>query len=297
MAVSDRPRLFRRTPSTFGEKIRFRMANDRRPVLQTFADKHAVRDFVARRAGSDLLPVLHHVTTDPATIDITRYPAEFVLKASHGCSGSIIVSRRADPDASLPPTSDGVGWSTFTIHPDSLGPVEHLRSIARDWLNLRYHPAGEHYEWAYQDITPRVLAEEYLEPTDPSLIAPRDIKFHCFDGRCEFIKHVSGRYTDDIRGDLMTRDWVHLDVEMTQRRSALPPARPRHLERMVEIAETLADGMDFVRVDLYEIGDRIVFGEMTNYPEAGTAVFRPRSYDKYLGGKWTYFQTPGRRFR
>lgn len=294
------PRWLRRSkeePRTFGEKIRFRMEHDRRDILQVFADKVAVRDYVTDRVGSSFLPVLHDATTDPATIDPTRYPRQFVLKASHGCGGMIIVSDKVDTSTILPPTAQGVGWSSFTVHPDTLDGSHQLQEFSRYWLDQRYHADHQNFEWAYQGITPRILIEEYLEADDDSFISPTDVKFHCFDGRVAFIKHVSGRYTDDIRGDLLTSDWRHLDVEMTQRRSVDPPPRPRHLAQMVEMAESLAAGMDFVRVDLYEVCDRIVFGEMTNYPEAGTAVFRPHSFDEHLGDLWSFFQIPGRSFR
>jgi hypothetical protein len=44
---------------------------------------------------------------------------------------------------------------------------------------------------------------------------------------------------------------------------------------MVEIAETLSQGTDLLRVDLYEIGNQIVFGELTNYPEGEDTVLVP----------------------
>ena len=39
---------------------------------------------------------------------------------------------------------------------------------------------------------------------------------------------------------------------------------------MIEIAERLGEGVDFVRVDLYDVDGRVVFGELTNYPAGGT---------------------------
>ncbi len=56
---------------------------------------------------------------------------------------------------------------------------------------------------------------------------------------------------------------------------------------MVELAEALAEGFDFVRVDLYNIDGRIVFGELTNYPYGGMAPFDPPEFDDVLGAKWT----------
>jgi len=62
-----------------------------------------------------------------------------------------------------------------------------------------------------------------------------------------------------------------------------PLARPSALPRMIAAAQSLADGIDFVRVDFYEIGGRVVFGELTNYPNKGLNRFQPASLDALLG--------------
>lgn len=54
---------------------------------------------------------------------------------------------------------------------------------------------------------------------------------------------------------------------------------------MLEIAETLAEDLDYVRVDLYCVNDsRIVFGELTLAP--GRRPFEPRDYDWKFGAYW-----------
>ena len=55
---------------------------------------------------------------------------------------------------------------------------------------------------------------------------------------------------------------------------------------MVRVAESLAQGIDFIRVDLYSVGGRIYFGELTCYPGGGNIRFSPRKYDFLLGEKW-----------
>lgn len=297
MQLLDRWNRRRRVPRTFNEKIRFRMARDRRAILGTLADKHAVRAYVEDRVGVGYLPELFHATTDPSSVDVASYPREFVLKAAHGCGGSIIVTDRADRASTLPPTAEGVGWSSFVIHPDSIPDSDRLREFSEYWLSQRYQAGPSINEWAYEVTEPRIMVEEFLSSTDSGVTLPRDLKFHCFDGRVEFITSISGRYSDDLRVNVFSRDWDHLDVEMTSRRNPTPPPVPRRAREMVDVAETLAAGMDFVRVDLYDIGDRIVFGEMTIYPQAGTATFTPYSFDVEMGDKWTYFQEPGRPFR
>ena len=55
---------------------------------------------------------------------------------------------------------------------------------------------------------------------------------------------------------------------------------------MITVAEELAGDIDFFRVDLYDVGDRIVFGEMTVYPNAGRGEFDPPEFDEKLGAFW-----------
>ena len=70
--------------------------------------------------------------------------------------------------------------------------------------------------------------------------------------------------------------------------AAEPPAEiPASIDEMIRIAEALGAGTDLVRVDLYEIGGRILFGELTNYPSAGRGSFDPPEYDEILGAAWT----------
>ena len=66
-----------------------------------------------------------------------------------------------------------------------------------------------------------------------------------------------------------------------------PIARPVALASMVEAAVLLSMGVDFVRVDLYEIDGKPYFGELTNSPNKGLSPFRPPSLDLDLGA---YFQ-------
>lgn len=40
-------------------------------------------------------------------------------------------------------------------------------------------------------------------------------------------------------------------------------ARPKHLDTMIYIATKLAQGFPQVRIDLYEVNDKVYFGEMT----------------------------------
>jgi hypothetical protein len=52
---------------------------------------------------------------------------------------------------------------------------------------------------------------------------------------------------------------------------------------MIKLAEVLANSINVVRVDFYDLGNRIVFGELTNYPGGGLEKFKPAEYGMRLG--------------
>ena len=58
------------------------------------------------------------------------------------------------------------------------------------------------------------------------------------------------------------------------------------MQKMIEIAEILAKGADFLRVDLYLTKKGIKFGELTNYPAAGNLNFSPEFWNSEIGKEW-----------
>jgi hypothetical protein len=262
-------------PTTFNEKVRYRMAADRRRILTVFADKVAVRDYVREKVGDHVLTRLYAVTDRPDELLGADLPREFVVKASHASGGIVIVADHVPSVRRLP--RPPAGWSRLAVAPGSLD-WDRLVDLCRDWLGRRYNP---YEEWAYAKVTPRILVEELL-PGDGGV--PFDFRFFVFGGNVRVIQVEQDRF-DDHRRNLYSREWEELDVEYGYPRGR-PVPRPGQLDDMITVAERLADGMDFIRVDLYDIADRVVFGEMTIYPVSGWASFDPPEFDAYLGKLW-----------
>lgn len=63
----------------------------------------------------------------------------------------------------------------------------------------------------------------------------------------------------------------------------VPP--PKHLSQMILLAQKLAKDFTFVRVDFYEVNDKIYFGELTLFPGSGFEEFKPDKWD-YIMGSW-----------
>ena len=276
-------RWIARRPTTFTAKVRWKMLKDRRPLLHTFADKAAVRSYVERVAGAEYLTECYAVVSDPAELERESLPRQFVAKVSHASGGIWIVSDAApDPRTVVHGVRQPGGtahWERVLVRPDAFEWPELVEAL-RTWLLCDYSDA--YLEWAYRGLERRVIVEELLA-TDAGGV-PDDYKIFVLNGTPRLVEVHSNRYLDHRRNFFLP-DWTPLDVEYVYRRGAEVP-RPASLEEMIRVAEALGQVVDFVRVDLYEVGGRVVFGELTNYPEAGSGSFDPPSFDEELGAWW-----------
>ena len=59
--------------------------------------------------------------------------------------------------------------------------------------------------------------------------------------------------------------------------------KPEMLHKMRLLSELLAKDFRFVRVDLYNVGSKVYFGEMTFSPAAGFESFNPPEWDRKFG--------------
>ncbi len=243
-------------PKTFNERLIFKMLFDRNPKLTMFADKYLVRRFVEQKCGSEILTKLYAVTDDAEKIPTLLLANKFVMKPNH-LSGVIKIVKDLKDES-----------------------IEELIKLGDDWLRRNY--CDFENEWAYKNIRPVLMFEELLESNNA---VPDDYKFFCFKGDPQFVQIDKGRFTNhrrnfyDINLSLLPVKFVYENFP-----DRINP--PINFNNMIEIVKNLSEGTDFIRVDLYNIEGRIVFGELTNYPEAGLGKFVPAIWDEKLGSYW-----------
>jgi hypothetical protein len=244
-------------PRTFNEKILARKLGSVDPKWTLLADKVAVRDYVSRLVGPEILNEVYLVTDDPEEIRFDQLPESFVVKANHGCGWNILVPNKAAVSEAR------------------------VREICRAWLGRRFGaPQLEHW---YDAIPPRILVERLLIDAEHGI--PFDYKIGVFHGRAEHLQVACWRFLDpvDVYYD---REWRRLPWIRNHPPGPDQP-RPCRLNDLISIAERLADGMDYVRVDLYCVDDRkIIFGELTLAPGGGWDGFKPMRYDREVGALW-----------
>lgn len=123
-------------------------------------------------------------------------------------------------------------------------------------------------EYHYQHIEPCYICEKYIE--DESGRYPHDYKFFVMNGKVRYILVCVGR--DDKKSMLrfMTdRDFRLFPVMPEERQvteEEIQQYRPHALNEMISVAERLAEPFPFVRVDLYQYEEKVMFGELTFTP-------------------------------
>jgi TupA-like ATPgrasp len=247
-------RLNLASPETFNEKLHWLMLNYRRPELTELADKYSVRRYVAARVGDSVLNDLYGVWDDPWAVPFADLPDAFVLKVTSSWGQNIFCRDKSTLD------------------------IESTRRQLAAWMLRSGYWAGR--EWAYKDIKPRIVCERLLTGEDGGV--PADYKFFCFGGQPRLVQVDTDRFTGHRR-DLFDPDWRKLPVTLTYPSSGRQIPIPKTLKLMLSIAATLSRGFPFVRVDLYSIGESVIFGELTWYPGGGVERFTPDSYDLELG--------------
>jgi hypothetical protein len=266
MLVARYVRQFRRIPRllgprTFSEHVLVKLLFDRDPKLRLFADKFAVRAYVAEKLdGQQNLTTLYAAVDRPEEIGELRLPPRFIMKPNH-LSGQVKVVK-------------------------DLAAIERneLEALAETWF--RQNLGLERGEWAYRDIRPRVLFEELLEFDGRP---PSDYRFYCFSGEPRVLGLTRDHLGPDPTTTIYDADYRMLPVKpvgSARRHVAVEGEPPPNYREMLEIARKLSTATDFLRVDLYNIGGRIVFGELTNYPAGGLRKYDPPSWDLALGSYW-----------
>lgn len=267
---------------TFQKKILRKMAFDRDPLLTLYADKVMVREFVKERVGLKYLTTSFGEFQSIESLKRSSFPKNFVLKSNHGSGASVICWEGAPRGIILPNYDSPRIWEVYVIHPDDLV-WEQLVTLSNSWMKANFYwEVGRFPEWAYKNIQPQILMEEVLTHNGK---IPEDYKFFMVNGECVFIQVDVSRFTEHKR-DLYSPNWDLLDARFLYPSSGLRPERPIQLSEMMNIAKSLAVGIDFIRVDMYITDIGIKFGELTNYPDGGLADIRPKKLSVELAKNW-----------
>lgn len=241
-------------PRRFTDKVNWRILHDRREMIGVACDKLAGKE-LARTAtrGAVRIPTTLWTGTDLADLAAVDLPDAWILKPTHRFGKIIAGSGRPH--------------------------IPGLRARTRGWLfNWNWHVMGE---WGYSRATPRFVVEERI---GDGRTFPSDYKFFVFDGVARYVLQVADRAADS-RASYYDRSWNRVATHPGAEDLPMRPA-PAQLTEMIALAEQIATGFDFLRVDLYNTDGQVWFGETTAYPMGGFGRYSPPGFDFDLGRWW-----------
>lgn len=245
-------------PRDFCEKLLlYGLKNKNNPLFRQCADKAAVRDYVAAKGYADILNEVYGVYDTVEEMPFDTLPNQFVLKITNASGYNIICTDKTKLD------------------------IEKIKDQLKKWLVESDGFGFESGEWQYAYTKPRILAEKYLSNLGEASLV--DYKFNCFRGKVYSCFIAYNRSMDDPHGDVCF-DLYDKDFNLTEavkpiwhkKRKVYP--KPKTYAQMLEIASKLSEDFDYVRVDLYEIEDRVLFGELTFAPNG----YVPDYYEQWM---------------
>jgi TupA-like ATPgrasp len=246
-------------PVAFTAKLQWLKLYGRPDQYAPLADKYAVYGYVRGLIGEAHLNRMLGVYEHASEIPWDDLPDSFVLKATHASGWNLIVPNKALLDRTK------------------------ALQTCRDWLASTYSDRSR--EPVYRNIPPRIICVEYLGDPDAELF---DYKLYCFNGRVRLI-HVDTQRFSGHRRTFYTPDWQRLPFAYTYPVRSQDVQRPPALQQMISLAEVLAGSIPFVRIDFFYVQNRIIFGEMTFFPDSGFGAFDPPEWDSTIG---SYLELP-----
>lgn len=249
-------------PKTFSEKLLWLSLNTYRnnPLILRLSDKYLVREYISNKGYEDILNTLHYVWNKKENIDFEILPPKFVLKMSQGCQTNILCPDKMKLD------------------------INKSVSIIKKWDSNQYlydKMMADIGGISVNDMKKYYICEEYLEQENQKELV--DYKIYCFNGEPKAILVIGDRF-DQKKGAFMSMDWDYIsDLKGQYRRSESVFEKPKSLKKMIEVSKTLSAEFPFVRVDLYDINGRVVFGELTFFPNGCIKMQETKLEGKSMG--------------
>lgn len=264
-----------KNPQDLNEKILWAKLYSDTTRWVELADKYKVRDYVEKIGLGDSLVKLYAVWYRKEDVDFDALPETFIIKANNG---------------------DGKGTNRI-IRKSELTPEKKLEYINMigEWLK-RKNIGALHAEPQYKHMRPCVIAEEVLQLQEGET-SLTDYKIWCFNGKAYYIWICNDRNEGGNSAHVMTYDleWnahPEFSVFNSDYLQGEVMEKPKNLEQMIDIAERLSQGFPELRVDLYNVGGKIYFGELTFTSQGGFMDYFVPEFNRLLGEKFSIKDFP-----
>lgn len=246
-------RLNLSNPLRFTEKLQWLKLFYRDSIIEECTDKYTVRDYITHQGYAYILNDLIAAYDDVDDINLNDLPDKFVLKISHGSGWNIICKDKSK-----------LNWTMY-------------KHIIKSWMKQNLYIYGR--EWNYKNLTPKIIVEKYIDSGDGQLT---DYKFFCFNGVPYYVQVDRDRFSGH-KQTYYDMDWNKLEIVTGN--IPVDEEKPQMFDEMKKIATELSKPFPHVRIDFYNVGDKIYFGEFTYFDGSGFYKFEPDERDFEWGEK------------
>lgn len=245
-------------PITFQEKLQWIKLHDRKDIYHQMVDKYDAKQFIKERVGEEYVVPTLGIWNKFEDIDFESLPDKFIMKNTYDSASYFICKDKSKLNIS-----------------------EVRNRLKINSRKVDYYIYSR--EWPYKGLKRRIIAEPLLDDGKGDYLI--DYKFFTFNGEPKFFYVTSNRGKEgglkedffDVKGNLL---------EINQKgyyNNELTPELPRKLNQMVEFCKILSKNTYHLRVDFYEVNDKIYCGELTFFDGGGLYPFTPEKYNRILG--------------
>ena len=252
--VNFRRRLNLNNPKDINEKLHYLKLytycdND---VITRCVDKYRVKEYLGEKNILGLKVANNYTEGMKMGAELLEVwdglPDKFMIKCNHGCGFNLMVKDKK-----------------------SENPNE-LAEIIDKWLQDDQWKM--YCEPQYKNVEKCFFVEEFLGEDVEAY------KFYCFNGepKVSYVSSAGDTGIQDLYLDFYDMDWKWLDISLDGHKNMGDKIKkPENYSLMIEIARKLSAEFPFVRVDLYDVDDKVYFSELTFVPTGGNMKLTPKS--------------------
>tara|TARA_Y100000589_G_C27192691_1_gene645454 strand:- start:337 stop:1920 length:1584 start_codon:yes stop_codon:yes gene_type:complete len=250
-------------PKSLNEKIIWLKLNDRRKWHHKYADKINIKLIIKKAVGEIYqVPTIKIFNdTEDFCMNINSIKPPYILKTNHDSAGGFIIRKKADLN---------------------------ITELANEFeKRINYN----HYIWTrefqYKDIKPLIFAEKLLFNEKNEI--PNDYKFNMINNKLSFVyctidrERANYRRIYDSNWQYKNMVWAPHGEHNSKKYNGPDIPRPKNFKLMKTIAEKLSKGFSYIRIDFYEVGDKVYVGELTQHHRSGVDKILPKKFDIELG--------------
>ena len=250
------------SPQTFDEKQLWLKLYYRNPLCIQCSDKYLVREYVKELGLEKILNPLYAVYNSVDEIEWDKLPPRYYIKTNHMSA-----------------------CNACCDDPKSFNRREAIKRLKR---GMRHDYSIDSREWNYGPIKRKIIVEAIIEDKEKSPLI--DYRFLCYNGKCNYLfidigtAAKDGKHLENARRNVYDRNMNLLDVTVSRERfNPDLVSKPDNFDQMVRVAEKLSGNFPFCRVDLYNVDERIIFGEITFFHSGGISEIEPEEWEYRLG--------------